>query len=176
MAVPPFDYQASLLACAQGDQAAFQQLYEQEAPHMLALCAAMLSQPSAAEEIVRDAFVLIWKNASSYDPKIGSARAWMYSIARYRALNRLRQSGPAISADARSTDSLPDTALHDNAPQNGLGKQLAELDETQRRPILMAFYNGSTYEQIATRLGMPADVVRANVQAGLHTLGRGQHA
>src|SRR3546814_2338933 len=78
MAVPPFDYDAALLACAAGDQNAFQNLYRHEAPRMLALGLKMLSQRATAEDLVRDAFILIWKNASSYDPAMGDARAWMY--------------------------------------------------------------------------------------------------
>src|SRR5690606_22345608 len=93
----------------QGDERAFQQLYQHESPHMLALCTTMLAKPADAEEMVRDSFMLIWKNADSYDPAVGTARAWMYSIMRYRVLNRLRQSGRPVAGDASLIDALPDT-------------------------------------------------------------------
>src|SRR5690606_12461691 len=82
MAVPPFDHETALLACAQGDQHAFQDLYLQEAPRMLALGLKMLGERASAEDLVRDAFILIWKNAESFDPQTSSARAWMHSILR----------------------------------------------------------------------------------------------
>jgi len=171
MAVPAFDYETSLIACAKGDQSAFQELYKQESSHMLALCAKMLSQRADAEDIVRDAFVLIWKNASNYDSKMGTARAWMYSIMRYRVLNRLRQSGRIMPVDSEWVDTLPDAIVSANTEQaNGLTQCVAKLDDAQRRPILMAFYNGFTYDQIAARLKTPAAEVKADVRAGLNSI------
>jgi len=179
MAVPSFDYEASLAACAQGDHEALQALYRQEAPSMLALCLKMLPQRSDAEESVRDAFVIIWKNAENYDPQMGTARAWIYSIMRYRVLNRLRQSGrrPAAS-DGEWADSGPaprEPAGGGAAASNPTVQQLARLDDAQRRPVLMAFYHGLNYEQIAARLATPAAHVKAQVRAGLQAiLGAGQ--
>ncbi len=175
MAVSPFDYEAALLACARGDQYMFQNLYQHEAPHMLALCLKMLSQRPSAEELMRDTFVSIWKNAQSYDPGLGAARAWMYSIMRYRALNRLRQSGRLRSAETEWNDALPDPGTA-GMPASGLAQAISNLDETQRQPILMAFYNGYTYEQMAARLKQPAGQIKTQVQAGLHQLQERQQA
>lgn len=170
-AVPPFDYESALLACARGDQNAFQSLYQHEAPRMLALSTRMLPQRAAAEELVRDAFVLIWKNAESYDPGLSTARAWMYSIMRYRALNRLRQAGRMRSGETQWTDALPDTRSAANVnTSNGLAHAISTLDENQRKPLLMAFYNGYTYEQMASRLKVPAQQLKARVHAGLKRL------
>jgi RNA polymerase sigma-70 factor (ECF subfamily) len=170
MAVSSFDYDAALIASARGDQNAFQNLYQHEAPRMLALGMKMLSQRSEAEELVRDAFVLIWKNADSYDPLISTGRAWMYSILRYRALGRLRRGARASMAQQGVTDSLPESSLANFAPQHSLVRAVATLDDTQRRPILMAFYNGYTYEQIAARMKLPAAHLKAQVQEGLRQI------
>jgi RNA polymerase sigma-70 factor (ECF subfamily) len=177
MAVPPFNYEAALAACAQGDESAFKQLYQQESPHMLALCTAMLAKSGDAEEMVRDSFMLIWKNADSYDPAVGTARAWIYSIMRYRVLNRLRQSGRPVAGDASLIDTLP-VPLANTAQslRPALVQQLARLDERQRRPILMAFYNGLTYEQIAARLALPIAQTRQHVRAGLSALQKPEQA
>ena len=165
MAISPFDHDAALLACAQGDERAFQTLYRHEAPHMLALALKMLGQRAAAEELVRDAFVLIWKNADGYDKQMSTGRAWMYSILRYRALGRLRQSGGSAAGNSRWADPLPD--LDKQAGQGGLVGAIAGLDESQRKPLLMAFYNGCTYEQMSARLNIPGTRIRAQLQAGL---------
>lgn len=172
MSVPPFDYEARLAACAQGDQTAFQELFRQESPRMLALAVKMLSQRADAEELVRDSFVLIWKNAASYDPAMGPARAWIYSILRYRVLHRLRQSARALRPDSAWIDTLPDTLASTTAQgePDEMAQRLAQLDDEQRRPILMAFYNGLTYEQIAARLATPAAQIKAQVRAGLRAL------
>lgn len=173
MAATPFDYEAALLACANGDQRALEDLYRRESPHMLALCLTMFSQRHSAEALMRDTFVSIWKNAHSYDPAMGAARAWMYSIMRYRALSKLRQSGRLRATDTDWNDSLP--AMNRPAPQASLAQAIATLDASQRQPILMAFYNGYTYEQIAARLKAPAAHIKARVQAGLRVI-REQHA
>lgn len=167
MAVPSFDYEAALLACAQEDQIAFQRLYQHEAPRMLALGLKMLSQRASAEELVRDAFILIWKNAGSYDPNISNARAWMYSIVRYRALGRLRQPGRAVPLTTVWTETLPDAAPGTAGNESSMLHALASIDESQRKPILMAFYNGLTYEQMAARLKLPAAEIKNRVEAGL---------
>ena len=170
MSDPSFDYEAALAACAGGDQAAFQELFRQESPRMLALAAKMLSRRSDAEELVRDSFVLIWKNAGSYDPAMGAARAWIYSILRYRILQQLRQPGRPGGADDAWIDTLPDDLAVADTEQDEVARRLAALDDEQRRPIMMAFYNGLTYEQIAARLAVPVTQVKAQVRAGLRAL------
>ncbi|MFW7342711.1 sigma-70 family RNA polymerase sigma factor [Pollutimonas sp. H1-120] len=174
MAVPPFDYDAALLSCAAGDQNAFQNLYRHEAPRMLALSLKMLGQRSSAEDLVQDAFILIWKNAASYDPIMGSARAWMYSITRYRALGRLRQAGRLRSSDSSWTDTLPGDGA--SAEPHSVADTIASLDESRRKPLLMAFYNGYNYEQIAARLKTSPGQVRQHTQDALKSMQERQQA
>src|SRR5690554_3327231 len=86
MEAAPFDHAAILLACARGEQAAFHQLYDHEAPHMLALCRRLA--PGEAEDLLHDTFALIWRNADQYDPRMGPARAWIYSVLRHLSHGR----------------------------------------------------------------------------------------
>ncbi|MGB3288483.1 MAG: sigma-70 family RNA polymerase sigma factor [Burkholderiaceae bacterium] len=176
MAVPPFDYEAALLSCAAGDQIAFQSLYRHEAPQMLALGLKMLGQRAGAEDLVQDAFTLIWKNAAGYDPAMGGARAWMYSIARYRALGRLRQAGRPRFGNDSWADVLPENAALAQAQAGGLAGTVAAMDESLRKPLLMAFYKGYNYEQIAARLGIPPEQARRDTQEALKSLQERQAA
>lgn len=175
MAVSDFDYASRLHACAQGDEQAFQALYQQEAPSMLALGMKMLEHNADAQELVRDTFILIWKNAGSYSPDLGPARAWMYSILRYRALGRLRQPGRQRQPDTW-TESLPAPLQPGRTPPTGFVKALAGLPDIPRRSILMAFYHGCTYEQLALRLKTPLSQLKAQVRAGLESLKKAVHA
>ncbi|MGB6102254.1 MAG: sigma-70 family RNA polymerase sigma factor [Pusillimonas sp.] len=176
MAVPPFDYEAALLACAKGDQRAFQDLYLREAPSMLALGLKMLTERSSAEDLVQDTFILIWKNAESYDPQVSTARAWMHSILRYRALGRLRQTGRIRPGPASWSESPPPLSPSHDAAPGSLAQALAALDDTPRQAILMAFYNGYHYDQIAERLRVSAPNIKARVQKGLDQIARRQQA
>ena len=166
MAAAPVDHDAALRACARGDEHAFQRLYEREAPHMLALGVSLLGQRASAEELLRDTFTLIWKNADSFDEQAGTGRAWMYSILRYRALKRLRQA--ARLSDNPGAPSLPDVEAADaHSAPGSLVHALARIDPSQREPILMAFYKGYSYTQIGARLKIPATQAKTRVQVGL---------
>jgi len=165
MADPTFDYQAALASCAQGDTGALRQLFAQEAPQMLALANIMLGDQSAAQSAVHDAFVLIWKNAASFDPRTGSGRAWMYSIMRYRTLNLLRRQ-PTHAGTASAPDPLP----RQPAEGAGLAATLAQQPDQTRKPILMAFFSGLNYADIAARLGCSKGELRNRVRACLRLL------
>ncbi|MBB5214332.1 sigma-70 family RNA polymerase sigma factor [Parapusillimonas granuli] len=175
MAVSDFDYAAALQACARNDQSAFRNLYQHEAPRILALALRMLGERSSAEDLLRDVFILIWKNAAGYDPATGPARAWIYSIVRYRALGRLRQPGQVRAAASGWMDQLPDGDRL-GASADGFLRALAGLDATQRRALMLAYYHGCTYDQMEARLNAPADDIRQALRAGLDTLRERQYA
>lgn len=175
MAVSDFDYAAALQACARNDQSAFRNLYQHEAPRVLALALKMLGERSSAEDLLRDAFILIWKNAASYDPATGPARAWIYSIVRYRALGRLRQPGQTRGAAHSWTDQLPGEEQLCEA-DNEFARALGGLDATQRRAVMLAYYHGCTYEQLEARLNKPANDIKQALQTGLAALQERRYA
>src|ERR1700733_8299336 len=90
---------ALLVACAAGDQRAFRQLYDQEASRLHGLALRILRQPSAAADAVQDAFLQVWQRAATFDPARGSAKAWLVSIVRYRALDAAQQRSREILSD-----------------------------------------------------------------------------
>lgn len=167
------EVQNALLACAQANEQALQRLFHLEAPRMMSLALHMVGQRAIAEDLITDTFVLIWKNADSYDPDRGDARAWVYSILRYRALGRLRQAGrPAGSqtgfASFPSVDSLNSAASASHRPQ--FLKGLANLDDTARQAVFLAFFKGFDYPRIAQRLERPVSQARHMVTLALQAL------
>lgn len=173
MAVSGFDDQAALLACAQGDQQALQRLYDAEASRMMALSLHMMGQRSVAEELVADTFVLVWKNAESYSVDRGSARAWIYSILRYRALGRLRQAGRPVTMPGGFAAFPIPSALAAAAPgssQPDVLRALATLPENARQAIYLAFYKGFDFHRIAQRFETTPDDVRRALRDGLKAL------
>lgn len=135
---------------------------------MLALSTKMFGRREEAEDAVRDTFILLWKNAANYDESTGTARAWIYSILRYRVLSQLRQNSHNPGEDASPQ---PDASGYLSAP----AQCLAQLDDAQRLPLLMAFYHGQTFDQMATRLMAPVDQIRAQLRTGLDAI-QGQQA
>lgn len=161
MTVSNFDFESGLAACASGDQSALQALYEHEAPTMMALACSLLDKDSEAEELLRETFILIWRNAAGYSPTLGTARAWMYSILRYRAQARL--NGAADTADPRHATPMLDA----HALQTGILRTFDRLASTPREAIVLAYCKGLNYAQIARRMQASPESVRAQTLAGL---------
>lgn len=158
-----FSYSSSLDQLAAQDSQALDVLYDQEAPLMLALGQAVLGRRIDAEEVLRDSFVLLWKNAAGYDPDLGEGRAWIYSILRFRLLARLRQR--AQSGD--SNYALP--AIKPQAGQRFI-PAMGKLDGTSQRAMIHAYLHGNSYEQLGPQLNRSPAQLRAVVQHGLQQL------
>ena len=158
-----FSYSSSLDQLAAQDSQALDVLYDQEAPLMLALGQAVLGRRIDAEEVLRDSFVLLWKNAAGYDPDLGEGRAWIYSILRFRLLARLRQR--AQSGD--NNYALP--AIKPQAGQRFI-PAMGKLDGTSQRAMIHAYLHGNSYEQLGPQLNRSSAQLRAVVQHGLQQL------
>lgn len=169
MTPPFFDHDTHLIAVAQGDHDAFIALYRYEAPRMLSLAKKMLGRTADAQDAVRDTFVLVWKHAESCDPSLTSARAWMYSIFRHRAMSTLREPGRMAPATSSWTDHLPAQPPGESRP-SPMYTTLQRLEGTQRRPLLMAYYHGYNPRQIAAKLGSSAEQIQHHIRQGLRTI------
>lgn len=169
MPSPSFDHGTHLLAVAQGDYQAFLSLYHHEAPRMLALGKKMLVRNIDAQDAVRDAFVLIWKHAESCDASTIPARAWIYSIFRHRVLSKLREPGRITPTTTSWTDNLP---VHPGTSRShcSVYDAILRLNAAQRRALLMAYYHGYTYRQIATHLGYSIDDVKRQIRGALNDM------
>lgn len=161
-----FDHDAHLILVSQGDHNAFIALYQHEAPHMLTLGKKMLGRNTEAQDAVKDTFILIWKHAESCDTSMTSARAWMYSIFRHRAFSTLREPGRMAPTRTGWTDHLP-APLDGTRAQSPTYTAIQHMDPAQRRPLLMAYYHGTTYRQIAAQLGSTIEHVQRHIQQGL---------
>lgn len=143
MADTTVSYQTLLEQCALKQPTALQHLYDLEASHLLALGISLLYRPSDAEELMRESFGLIWRNADAYDPNLGSARAWIYSIFRFKALQRLKQS-PTLSPfnKTKARFIIPSTAPSSLLP-------FQRLDEKARHMLGLAYLHAYSFAEIA---------------------------
>jgi len=150
---PPDDEIAVLLVrCAQADAAAFRGLYEQQSSYLYDVALRITRQPALASDAVHDAMLQVWRNAARYDPAHGTARAWLVSLVRYRALDSIRRIGREVAGDA-----VPERADPDLGP----------LD---RRLVLMAFLDGLTHPEIAARIAQPLGTVKSSIRRALAAL------
>ncbi|NLC36285.1 MAG: hypothetical protein GX772_07560 [Alcaligenaceae bacterium] len=161
MEAAPFDHAAALNACARGDEAAFHQLYDYEAPHMLALCQRLV--PASAENLLHDTFALLWRNADQYDAVMGPARPWIYNVLRHVANSyRMRQNAvPPLSAPA-----LP--------PASAIRGHLAQLadngDPFAYEAIAHAYLHGADYPRLSVWMRQDAALLKKKVRQALEEL------
>ncbi|MGE0120539.1 MAG: sigma-70 family RNA polymerase sigma factor [Dongiaceae bacterium] len=165
--------EALLQACAGGDPVALQSLYAATAPQLFGLALGILRSRDLAEDIVQDSFVLVWRHARSFDPGRGTAMAWLARIVRNQCFDLLRRRGRESPLDERFLHSRPDpapgpaelTALSRDARR--LRGCLEELEESPRRSLMLAYYEGMTFEQVAGRLGAPLGTVKSWIRRSL---------
>jgi RNA polymerase sigma-70 factor (ECF subfamily) len=177
--VPPSD--ASLLvAVALRDETAFSQLYDRFSSVIFALVLRMLRSRTDAEEVLQEAFWLIWERAPSYRETLGSPFAWIVTIARNKAIDRLR----ALSRNHRRLDQAralgdPDDQLTDAQAPHQLAATdearlvraaLAKLSPPERHAIELSFFEGLTQEEIARATSLPLGTVKARIRRGMMKL------
>jgi RNA polymerase sigma-70 factor (ECF subfamily) len=165
---------------ARGDHNAFLVLYDRHAPAALGVALRMTRSPEAAEEIVQEAFVKLWRRAGSYDAARGSLRTFVLGVVRNRAIDALR-SQKVRSRRHASDEGLEET--HEASERTEveatrreeaatLRAALGRLPQGQSRAIELAFFAGLSHRQIATQLDTPIGTVKSRIRLGIEKLGR----
>lgn len=182
---------ASLVASvALGDAGALEQIYERHSRGVYSLAVRLLSDGPAAEEVVQETFLKLWRQPSAYQPARGRLLAWLLGVAHHHAIDLLRrrqleqrhrvQSTPYTNGDglADLLDNLG-LAAPEGDPQAGagafeqrvaIGQALASLPNEQRIPLQLAYYKGMTQLEIATLLGSPLGTIKTRMRLGLQQL------
>jgi len=163
---------------ANQDREAFSQLYDRFSTVVFSLAMRMLRARSDAEDLLQEVFVQVWRQARGYGANRGSPEAWIIDIARSRAIDKSR----AIRRIENSfvlTDDPARAESSDNAESSAAASEsrltmnagLANLPDTQRRVLELAYFDGLTQTEIAQRLVEPLDTVKTRMRAGIQRLG-----
>lgn len=165
---------ALLERVAAGDQDAFDSLYRATSGTLFAICLRILPDRADAEDVLQDAYIAAWNKAPQFDPRRASAMTWLGAIARNRAIDRLR-ANPI--ADARvptgSAEELFDSAASPAMQAEAalqyarLEECIGQLDERRRSLVRTAFFEASTYAQLARRLDAPLGSVKSWIRRSL---------
>ncbi len=150
---------------AAGDQAALSEFYDRFAGLVNALALRILRDNADAEDVVQEVFLQAWRQADRFDPRRGTPEAWLCTIARTRALDRLRRrvsrrEEPAEAAPAPTDAPRPVEAL-------AVRKALLTLSEDQRRALELAYYEGLTQTEIAARLDEPLGTIKTRIRSAM---------
>jgi RNA polymerase sigma-70 factor (ECF subfamily) len=176
------DGEAALVArLARGDAAAIEALYDRLAAPAYGLALRIARDPRLAEDAVQEAMTRVWSRARQYDPRAGSARAWVLRIVRNAAIDQLRTetsreraaAGAAALPPEEPTRAEQPDALVAGAQQAAhLRAALAALPVEQRRTIEICYFEGLSHAEIAAREGVPLGTVKTRIRDGLLRLRR----
>lgn len=165
-------------AVESGDRLALADLYDRHAPAMLGVAARILRDRRDAEDLVHDVFVEAWRKAASFSAERGSVRTWLLVRTRSRAIDRLRNLEVArrhakreeLTASDGGSGGAPDPSA--SPDQQRARAALAGLPESQRVVLELAYFEGLTCSEIATRCSAPIGTVKSRLSAGIRELRR----
>ena len=166
-----------LAQCALGNRQAFETLYRSVSPRLHGVALRFMGRTDLAEEVLQEAFVRIWYNASRYEAHLSAPMTWMVNITRNLAIDQLRKHREQPLADGQQ-DALIDDApsAHDQLDHerqaHALNRCLDTLDGMQRRSISVAYFQGLSCSELATQLAAPLGSVKSWIRRGMERLRR----
>ncbi len=162
---------------ANGDRAAFSSLYERTSAKLFGVIRRICASDETAREALQESYVLIWKNAASFNPDLASPITWMARIARNKAIDirrlqseRISSMGVELDLEASSFEEDPLARVEKNEELRRLTDCLKGLPEDRREMILLAYYQGLSREEIGGQFGRPVNTVKTLLRRGLAQL------
>lgn len=168
---------ALLLKTGQGCHDAFTEVYRLTSRQVFGVVRRVVVDTGLSEEVTQDVFIVIWRDASKYDPTLGSPTAWLLTIAHRRAVDKVRSHQSSTNRDARWAaaswtrpyDEVTDSFI-DRMEALLLMDSLKTLSPLQREAIGLAYFGALTYREVAEKLSTPVPTIKSRVRAGLQQL------
>jgi len=166
-----------LLRIASGDQQALKTLYGQVSDRAMAIAFRVVKDRSEAEDVVQETFVEVWKRAKQYDASRGGATAWVITIARNRAIDRVRARGSsartiqgAAAEPAAPATPAPLEIAEQRRDRERVIDALGRLPAEQRRAVELAYFDGLTQSEIASETKEPLGTVKTRIRLAMAKL------
>lgn len=178
MGTPKPDSSAALIhQIAQGNRDSFGEFYDRFAPFVYSFALRLLRQRNDAEDLLQEVFLQVWRQAGTYRRERGSPEAWLSTITRTRAIDKLRSQ----RRRNRNIDSLEknikqeekgkvESGAEESHARLTVNSALAQLPEAQRNMLTLAYFDGLTQTEIAERLSVPLGTVKTRIRTGLKHL------
>lgn len=162
-----------LIRTGRSDQQAFAELYQRTSSKLFGVCLHMLRERSEAEEVLQEAYITVWRRAASFDAAKASAITWLVTLARNKAIDRLRQhreeqlDDPLRLEETADLQPTPAADAETSQERQRLQRCLDELEPPQRAAVREAFFTGATYNELATRCGVPLGTMKSWIRRSL---------
>ena len=160
-----------------GEAEALGELYDRHAGSGLATALRVLGDRQEAEDVVHDAFVTVWRKIDRFDARRGSLRAWLMTVIRNRAIDRIRARRSTVDVDDADERSLlrtgPNPTWEATLLRTSAGElqtALADLLDDQRRAVELAYFEGYTYREVASLTGVPPGTANGRLRLALGKL------
>jgi RNA polymerase sigma-70 factor (ECF subfamily) len=162
----------------QGDAAAFEVIYERHCSAAFSLAYRMTGRRGAAEDVVQDAFLSLWRAGARYDQTRGSVRTWVLAVVHHRAIDALRRGFKHESRRASDEGLEERFEAAERTDVQAVRREeaaevrsaLAALPADQSRAIELAYFGGFSHSEIATMLETPIGTVKGRIRLGLEKL------
>lgn len=162
-----------LIRTGSEDRTSFQEVYRLTNAKLFGICLRICGNKEAAEDVLHEVYLLIWRRAGAWEPGRASPITWMATIARNRAIDWCRAQGIRATAPIESADLIADS--HPDAEAAAISRDLYRrligclegLDTRARGAITTAFFDGVTYADLATRADVPLGTMKSWVRRGL---------
>jgi RNA polymerase sigma-70 factor, ECF subfamily len=158
----------------QGDAEAFTTLYERHSHAVFSLAYRVMGERQAAEDLVQDAFLKLWRSATSYRPERGSVRTWLLSIVRHRGIDQIRSQASRRRTqekiEASAPRSQPSEAFAEtlrNSQRDQVREALDTLPPEQLKILELAYFSGYTHLQISELVDVPLGTMKGRMRLGL---------
>ncbi|MET8900961.1 ECF RNA polymerase sigma factor SigK [Streptomyces sp. NPDC004538] len=166
-----------LTRAAAGDEQAFAGVYDALVPSVMGLVFRVLRDEAQAEEVTQDVMVEVWRTAGRFRPELGAARNWVLTLAHRRAVDRVRSVVSARARELRTGAAELDRPfdavaeeVEEREEHRTVFRCLAELSRKLRLPLVLAYYEGLTYAEVADSLAAPAGTIKSRMREGLRRL------
>ncbi len=163
---------ALVAAIRSADQSAMAALYDRYSSIVYAVALRVLQDTAAAEDVLQDIFMQLWRNPGAFDASRGSMAAWLAVIARHRAIDALRRRRPENDIEETIVSVEPDLASdadRSRAMEKVRGL-LQTMPQPQRSALEMAYFEGLTHVEIAEKTGEPLGTIKTRIRNGLLSL------
>jgi RNA polymerase sigma-70 factor (ECF subfamily) len=171
---PPGRLESLLDRVARGDGEAFERLYNAVAGSVLGLVRRVVRDPAQSEEVAQEVLVEVWRCAARFDPRKGSAMAWITTLAHRRAVDRVRSAQAGADREVRAgvRDHIPafdevSEHVERRLEREQVRRCLRQLTALQQESVTLAYYRGYTYQQTAEVLGVALGTVKTRLRDGL---------
>jgi RNA polymerase sigma-70 factor (ECF subfamily) len=166
-----------LAAIAERDQDSVAVLFDRYGGLAFALALRVLSDHGTAEDVVQESFLSIWRQAASYDTSRGTARTWLLTVVRNRAVDRLRSNRIRVAMDRPIEGMDNSLGVSDvwaevsvKIDREAIRESLSNLPAEQQEVIELAYLGGLTHVEIAERLSLPLGTVKGRMRIALRKL------